>query len=243
MSDLPLVLVGGWGIPVTAVFTLATGWPGPVIARSLDDRQIAAASGPDALVRQWLAEIDGPAVWAGWSLGGQLAMRAAALAPDQVAGVFTCASTPSFVRRDGWEPGMDGRELQAFRIGIARQTQRFWKRFLLLQVLGDSDEAEGRQAWKPWLQEGPAFQRETLLTGLDWLKDMDHRPDWSELPLPRYHGFGAHDPLVKPETSQRLAGTRIETEVVPGLAHWPFGHYGEYLARRLVQFGQRVAAA
>jgi pimeloyl-[acyl-carrier protein] methyl ester esterase len=240
MTDLPLVLIGGWGIPVTTIVPLAAYWPGPVISHSLDDRQMCAGSTPDDLVRRWLDTLDEPALWAGWSLGGQLAMRAAAIAPEKVAGVFTCCSTPCFLARDDWSPGMDVAEFEAFRTGIARQTNRFWKRFLMLQVLGDRSEAEGREAWKPWLQGGPPYSRETLLTGLGWLAGLDQRRFWAELEIPRQHVFGENDRLVDKRVVQAIDDVVRQAWVVPDMAHWPFGEYAEELARQLARFGQQV---
>lgn len=237
MSELSLVLIGGWGVPVTTMLPLAEHWPGPVISHSLDDRHLLPGTQPDDLVRAWVNELSGPALWAGWSLGGQLAMRAAVLAPESVAGVFTVCSSPAFLARPGWSAGMDPAEFQAFRTGIARQTNRFWKRFLLLQVYGDCQESAGRQAWKPWLEGGPPFSCETLLVGLDWLAELDQRREWRELRVPRQHAFGENDGLVSRKVCQALVAPTDSAYLVPGMAHLPFGDYAEALARQLAVFG------
>lgn len=240
MSNLPLVLIGGWGVPVTMVLPLAANWPGPVISHSLDDRNCRPGGSPDNLVRHWLEALDGPALWAGWSLGGQLAMRAGMLAPDKVAGIFTCCSSPSFLARNNWSAGMDPSEFARFRNGIARQASRFWKRFLLLQIYGDGQESAGREALKPWLQGGSPFSRETLLAGLDWLAALDQRRDWAGLALPREHMFGENDGLVSPRVAQASPSPGQHSYLVPGMAHLPFGDYAEALARQLALFGKQV---
>lgn len=240
MREIPLVLIGGWGAPVTSVIPLAADWPGPVVTYSLDDRQIAAGSTPADLVQRWLEAVGEPAVWAGWSLGGQLAMQAAVMAPKQVAGVFTCCSTPCFLERDDWQVGMPEAEFEVFRVGLARQTHRFWKRFLLLQVRGDGQEGAGRAAWKPWLEGGVPFSLQTLLAGLEWLRSLDQRAAWNTLQLPRQHLFGENDLLVNPNVPKALAGIADHSHTVPGMAHLPFGDYAEILARQLALFGADI---
>lgn len=235
MSDLPLVLIGGWGVPVEAVATVASRWPGRVMTVSVHD--YAEAHGPEAWVRQLLSRAPVSAVWAGWSLGGQLAMLAAQIAPARVAGVWTVCSSPRFLARPDW-PGMSLEEFAQFRVGVAAKPARAWKRFLLLQIRGDEYEAEGRKAWQPWLKEGPAWPRETLLAGLDWLGDLDRRAGWRDCQVPHSHWFGDQDPLVDPALVR--TGSVANARLAAGMAHWPFGAHADALAVSLRQFGRTL---
>lgn len=232
MSGLPLVLVGGWGVSVDAVASVARGWPGQVVALSVHGDPGTTAE-PEQWVRQQLARVPAPAVWVGWSLGGQLAMLAARLAPEQVAGVVTLCSTPRFVAADDGY-GMPARTFDQFAAQVAADPVRAWKRFLLLQVRGDARETEGRAAWQPWLKGGPAWSRHSLLAGLAWLRALDERSAWDQSPVPRQHIFGERDRLVDPRLARD--GIIANATVAPGMAHWPFGPHADLISRQLQAF-------
>ena len=72
----------------------------------------------------------------GWSLGGQVAMRAALDHPHKIARLVLLASTPKFVATEDWEHGMAPADLQDFGAALLADPQATLLRFLSLQTRG-----------------------------------------------------------------------------------------------------------
>ena len=72
----------------------------------------------------------------GWSLGGAVAMRWAALHPDRIARLVLVATTPSFVARDDWPHAMRDETLQKFGDELRAAYRLTLQRFLTLQTQG-----------------------------------------------------------------------------------------------------------
>ena len=223
MSEEKLVLVGGWGLPVAAIAGVAQYWPGPVVGVSLDDELLSDTEDADALVDRILERVGGPAYWAGWSLGGQVAVQAAHRAPDQVKGVYTLCSTPCFTRRSGWMVGMPDTIFESFVTRFEAEPVRQWQRFLLMQVQGDEQEKNARRAFRAWLDHGSGMRPETLAKGLHWLDTWDQRQLWKTIPVPSGHVFGDRDPLVDSKTPDAAGLDPERVKIIEGMAHWPFG--------------------
>ncbi|TVP57307.1 MAG: alpha/beta fold hydrolase [Halomonadaceae bacterium] len=232
-SLLPLVLISGWGQPVHWIKPVLPGGLPWVQAWSLED---FTPESPEAWVAQAMAVAPQRAVWMGWSLGGQLAMAAARDYPQRVAGVITLCATPGFVATEDWPHGRPAAEFDDFARRCRRNPGATLRRFSHLQSRGDRYEAQAQQ-------QGPASQsREAsrelnnsgLLQTLDWLRHTDQRDLWRQpLVVPRLHLFGERDPLVAPQTGNALGLARQQQQLLPGLAHWPFGPHLPGLHTRL----------
>ena len=70
----------------------------PGHGRSRDD----AAFDLQTILAGLIERIPDGAVWAGWSLGGMLALQAALLAPQRVKRLVLVGATPSFTQRSDW---------------------------------------------------------------------------------------------------------------------------------------------
>ncbi|MCB1676625.1 MAG: alpha/beta fold hydrolase, partial [Halioglobus sp.] len=167
-----LVLLHGWGAnreiwrPLVARLrpwadTTLVDIPG--CAPGLEPPQ---ESGLDAVLAALSACTAGPAVYVGWSLGGQLAIELALRDSARVAAVITICSNPRFVATDAW-PGMSGEVFGGFCASAAADPTAALRRFDSLQVAG----ARGPRALLRQLHDqcrgagGPG-----LLAGLDWLQ-------------------------------------------------------------------------
>lgn len=168
----------------------------------------------DDLVEHSLARAPVSAIWAGWSLGGIVAMRAAILAPERVKALFLVCSTPKFVNSPDWQWGTDIEMFENFVEGLNQDYKRNLRRFLLLQA-GDSRLA--RQLSKPITEiigESAQPSATTLLNGLDILRHADLRNQLDQIKVPVFLFSGQLDRICHPEASawlaEKLAGTLHE---------------------------------
>src|SRR5690606_32107371 len=76
-----------------------------------------------------------PAVWCGWSLGGLVALHAAATLP-QVRGLAMLAATPCFVRDADWPDAVDRSVFEQFGQDLEQDYRGTLERFLALDVMG-----------------------------------------------------------------------------------------------------------
>ncbi|MDC0661706.1 alpha/beta fold hydrolase [Marinobacter sp. SS21] len=219
----PVVLIGGWGVSVDMVMPLVEDWPAPVFPVSLDDEGVGTCPDVSALAEQLTKRFPRPALWIGWSLGGQVAMAAAEAAPAQVRSVVTLCSFPKFVATQQWPQGMAAAQFHQFAEGLQRDAQRCRQRFLMLQTLGDPDEAEARRALKPWLARTEQFSPQMLAKTLDWLALTDQRSLWQRLDRPALHVWGDRDQVVNAAMADATLSKRARGERVADLNHWPRG--------------------
>lgn len=166
----------------------------------------------DAVVEDLLQRAPDSAIWAGWSLGGMLAMRAAILAPERVKALLLICTTPKFVRSPDWEWGMDSHQFEAFVSGLSQEYRDNYLRFLLLQT-GDSVQA--RQLRKPIaevLDSAPMPSLENLLNGLNLLRRIDLRNQLQDLKIPVRIISGAKDAVCFPGASSWM-GSELDANL------------------------------
>ena len=164
--------------------------PGHGHARE-DDTALAPASLAAALV----ARIP-DAVWLGWSLGGQFALRAALDHPGRVRGLVMLASSPRFVRGDDWPHGVAATVFGDFGALLQQDFGAALAGFLALQALGASSaRADLRSLRTQLFARGEPAQR-ALLEGLVLLDTLDVRDQLPRLQVPSVWIAGGCDRLV-----------------------------------------------
>lgn len=101
----------------------------------------------------------------GWSLGGQLALRAIAAGVLKPKRLTLVAAPYQFVSGNGFSGGMDPVTFQQFRDNYARDANRTKQRFhaliakgdaaprQVLEQLGHHPEVENTTRWLPWLEQ------------------------------------------------------------------------------------------
>ena len=86
------------------------------------------------------------ALWAGWSLGGLVALRAALDRPEQVRGVGLIASSPRFVSTGDWSCGVGANVFAEFGAELQARYRHAIERFLALETMGSTHaQAELRE--------------------------------------------------------------------------------------------------
>lgn len=238
---MPVILVGGWGLPPSLIAPLLSSSDYPLTALALE--QVAADEPPRHWLERQLPHLPERAVWIGWSLGGQLAMLAARLFPDRVAGVATLCSSPCFVTKPGWSHAMAADVFEQFRQGLLAEPRGQWQRFLRLQVHGDRYQRVALRTLSGLLKSGPGLDVQTLVSTLVWLQRLDQRELWRQCRLPRLHLWGEQDQvcLWQGQGGDMLTA-HSQTARLAGMAHWPGGPHVEQLKPLLANWLGRIAA-
>ena len=174
----------------------------------------------------------------GWSLGGLLAMRTAALAPQRFKRLVLVGSTPRFTQADDWLHAQPAGLLAMFSAALASNPANVLQRFVSLLNQGDTQARTISRAMNQQLLASPLPDTPTLLAGLDWLRDVDLRPQLSRITTPTLLIHGERDPLM-PLPAARWLAQQLPTaqlEVISGAAHAPFITDPDAFARRIGDF-------
>ena len=179
-----------------------------------------------------------PAAWLGWSLGGLVAMRAALMAPGQVAALIMLASSPCFVRRPGWQCAMLPLLLQTFSAELQQDYSRTLNRFLSLQVRGSEHAGTVLKTLRSILLAHGEPDAAALSAGLEMLRTTDLRHALGELDCSTLLLMGERDTLVPQragsETAALLSGAQLA--VIGGAGHAPFLAAPQVVAERINNF-------
>ncbi len=155
----------------------------------------------DALVK----DLPDAAMLLGWSLGGQVALRAALDHPHKIERLILLASTPKFVAASDWAAGMAEADLRAFGAALMEDSEATLLRFLSLQTRGMDGQKALLQTLRKSLVAAPPTSSEALARGLRMLFDTDLRAELPELAQPALVLHGALDTLTPPAAGAWLA--------------------------------------
>ena len=245
----PLVLLHGWAMH-GGVFTLLAerlrerhrlfivDLPGH--GRSRDS---VVPLAPEACVEAIAARVP-RAPWCGWSLGGLIALHAAATRRDDVPGLAMVCASPRFVRGEGWKYGMSPEIFRDFASGLRNDYRATLDRFIALEAFG-SDDARGELRTlraEVFARGEPAAH--VLADGLELLETADLRDALPKIAVPSLWIAGRRDRLVDPramgEAADVVAGAKFA--VVEHGGHAPFLTHADEVAALLEGFLQELAA-
>jgi pimeloyl-[acyl-carrier protein] methyl ester esterase len=241
-SGPALVLLHGWGLHAgvwaSVIDRLAQEHTLTLIdlpghGRSRD----AVMTGADSVVEQLLEVAPSNAVWAGWSLGGMLALQLAATAPDRVKGLIMVAALPSFVERNDWPFGMPREVFAGFAGQLETDFDATLLRFLSLQTRGVENARELLRQLREELGRYGAPEPRTLHAGLLILGDSDLRTELRDLSVPVQMIMGERDTLVDWQGTRQLqTHSALAVEVIPGAGHAPFLSHADSFCRAVSRF-------
>jgi pimeloyl-[acyl-carrier protein] methyl ester esterase len=238
-----LALVHGWGMNARVFDALAGLLAADFEVRALD---LPGHGGREALadntLRDWAddlaRQLPQGATLLGWSLGGQVAMRAALDHPHKIKYLVLLASTPKFVASDDWQRGMAPADLQDFGAALLADPQATLLRFLSLQTRGMGGQKAMLQQLRQTLLAAPAPSREALAGGLTILRDTDLRAELPQLTQQALVLHGALDTLTPPAAGAWLAEALPAARHVElsGAAHAPHLSHAEAVAAAIGRF-------
>ena len=245
----PLVLLHGWamhgGVFVPLVERLRSRYRLHVVdlpghGRSRDSKVPLT---PEACVEAIASQVP-RAPWCGWSLGGLIALHAAATRPDAVPGLTMLCASPRFVRGDDWPYGMSAEVFRDFASGLRNDYRGTLDRFIALEAFG-SDDARGelRTLRAEVFSRGePAAH--VLADGLELLETADLRGELSSLAVPSLWIAGRRDRLVDPRAMREAAALASGSSfaVVEHGGHAPFLTHAGVVAGLLDDFLRTVPA-
>lgn len=172
------------------------------------------------------------AAWIGWSLGGMVSLRLAALYPERVERLVLVAASPRFVQGEDWPYGVAPHVLAQFSEDLARDYNGTLMRFLALEALGsDRAKEELRLLRQDMFQHGEP-RPEALAVGLNILRDADLRPLLPAVRCETLFLYGERDRLVpgKAGPAVTVAMSAGSYQIIRGAAHAPFlSHPDEFL--------------
>lgn len=233
-----LVLLPGWGMSAQ-VWTEVAALLAPQFRVHCVDWSADAAGAPatlDALADEVAKAVAAPrATVCGWSLGGQLALRWALRAPAQVARLILVATTPCFVRRPGWDCGMEPAVFDAFAQDLAHDLQGTLQRFIALQAHGDTAERTVIRHLRACIAASDAA---ALAAGLQLLKRTDLRAELAQIRQPALVVHGERDGMVPAGAAEFLQRTLPDAKLatIAGAAHAPFIAQPRAVAQRIAEF-------
>lgn len=236
-SGPTLVLLHGWAMS-SAVFgealqalsdefcVLAPDLPGHGQSPACKDYGLDALAADLAAWMQGLKLTDVRLL--GWSLGGQIALRLASLAPlekQRLSRLLLVATTPRFVADAEWPYGLVEGQVRIMARGLGRRFSRTLDDFFAQQFGAQELSAERRQ----WLitQLSPKAvppQPEAALAALETLRISDLRSELAGLPLPALVMHGTEDRIVPLGAGHYLADMlpQARFQTLPRAGHAPF---------------------
>jgi len=226
-----LVLLHGWGMNNAVWSVILPGLtaekrvtlielPGHGGSLYRDDQR-----GLDAWVAACLERAPRRADWIGWSLGGQIAQRAALMAPERIRRLMLVCSSPRFIRAHDWPHAMLQQTLHQFADALKRDHQQTLIRFLSLQVKGDDLARETLRLLRQEVAQHPVPDPQALEDGLELLLTIDLRAQLNRLQCPSFWLLGDKDALVPGSVQQDLLALNIPNagfQLLKGCAHAPF---------------------
>ena len=164
------------------------------------------------------------AVWLGWSLGGQFALRCVLDHAPRTRGLVMVASSPRFVQGDDWPHGVRPNLFGDFADALSRDFRATLEGFLALEALGSSHAQEELRRLRTQAFARGEPSEQALLHGLSLLDGTDLRAELPGLAVPSLWISGRRDRLVPAGAMPAAAALapNAQSLVIADAGHAPF---------------------
>ncbi len=176
----------------------------------------------DQIVSDVEKEIPKNAVLLAWSLGGLIAMKLAHRRND-IKALVLVASSPCFLRKQDWQHGVEPADFNKLVSQLSKEKIKTLQTFAGLVAMGDMHPSQTIKELNELLTAHVPGQ-ETLMSGLDLLRDEDLRQTLAKKFCPVGFIFGENDILVKCSAANAIQESRLDiyTVNIPETGHAPF---------------------
>ncbi len=172
------------------------------------------------------------ATWLGWSLGGRIALTAAANFAT-VSKLILVGANPCFVQKEDWPHAMPQTELEQFATSLRDDYRATLQRFVALQSRGSERGREELRRLRETLFDHGEPDAKALAAGLHLLGEADLRPLLSSIKQPTLIIHGERDTLAPLSAAEYTAAQIPNAKLVSisGAGHAPFiSHPEEFIA-------------
>ena len=183
------------------------------------------------------------APWCGWSLGGLVALHAAASRPSQVPALAMLCASPRFVRGEDWPHGVSAEIFHDFATGLRSDYRATLERFIALEAFGSEHAREEIRCLRDDLFVHGEPAASVLADGLALLESVDLRDVLPALAVPSLWIAGRRDRLVDPRAMAAAVAITpaARFERVDHAGHAPFLTHADVVAALLSAFTGDIA--
>ena len=241
-SDIPLVLIHGWGTSSLVWQDLIACLKAKFDIIVIDlpgfgNNAKVRAENFETLVEKLTHALPSQCYLLGWSLGGMLATQIAAKCTEKVVKLITIASNPCFVESDRWPTAMLENTYQQFIENFKSDPASTFSRFILLQSQGDSERKLVSARLKSIQKSPEEFQLQSWQVGLDWLKQIQNDSVVFQLSQPALHLFGENDQLVPASAALAIQERQPDGAIIlEKTGHVPHVSQPEEVAKEIKTF-------
>lgn len=192
----PIILLNGWGLSVEVLKPLAGSLSEITTTLIID---VVYENNADELCKSIRGYLPDHYILMGWSLGGMLATRLAALYPESTRALITLASNLQFVNDKHWPWGMEQPVFEEFCRSFQENQQQTLSYFFSLMVKGDSDRRLQKKHLQRVAELSVSKVQECGFSGLELLASMQNQATIERVNCAALHIFAQNDSLVPVE--------------------------------------------
>jgi pimeloyl-[acyl-carrier protein] methyl ester esterase len=222
-----LVLIHGWGfnnrIWKKFILHLEDQWRVTCIdLPGYGAREKLAHADIDQIVSNVEPDIPDNAVLFAWSLGGLIATKLAHSRSD-IKALVLVASSPCFLNKQDWQHGVEPADFDQLLSQLSEDKIKTLQIFAGLVAMGEAHPRQTISELNEYLVSDVPDQ-ETLMSGLEILRDEDLRQTMKKQNCPIGIIFGENDILVRRSTGNAIQASRpdIHTIEISATGHAPF---------------------
>lgn len=195
-----------------------------------------------ALIGDELAARVPNAIWLGWSLGGLVALSAAARLPHVVRGLVMLCASPRFVTASDWPHGVPVSVFSDFASGLRQDYRASIDRFLALEAHGAEHMRDELRTLREQVFALGEPLPGALRDGLHLLEHSDLRAALPALRVPSLWLAGRRDRLVNWQAMRDAAALSRAARFtcIAGAGHAPFLTHSSALASAIDAFSETL---